>query len=155
MLKTNEQIIIETMKNEGYLKDLKIRPYDVLKAIKLAQNELEDLQNIISEANKNNESLSDLCDRLKGHNLEIETYYPSCSYFDLNYKSLLVTVIQKRNEENVLQPIKVSKDDVYIYPDNISNIKTDQLFILNLEKELDINKIFDAVINDNSEEIEP
>ena len=142
MLKTNEQIIIETMKDEEYLNNLKISPYDVLKAITLAQNELKELEHIIDVANKNNESLSDLCNKLNGHNLEIENYHSSCSYFDLNYKSLLVTVIQKRNEENKLQPIKLSKDDIYIYPDNISKITADELFVLNLEEKVDINKIF-------------
>lgn len=157
MLKSNEQIIIETMKDEKYLNDLRIRPYDVLKAIKLAQNELKELENIIDESNKNNESLSDLCGRLKGHNLESETYYPSCSYFDLNYKSLLVTVIQKRNEENKLESIKVSKDDTYIYPDNISDITADQLFILDLGKKIDINKIWHIYrysLNPNKENME-
>lgn len=157
MLKTNEQIIIETMKDEQYLKDLKINSYDVLKAIKLAQNELRELEDIIEEANKNNESLSNLCNRLKGHNLEIENFYPSCSYFDLNYKSLLVTVIQKRNEENKLQLIKVSKDDTYIYPDNITKINADELFVLNLEKEIDINKIqhiYEYSLNSNKENVE-
>lgn len=157
MLKTNEQIIIETMKDEQYLKDLKINPYDVLKAIKMAQNELKELENIIGESNSNNESLSNLCNRLKGHNLEIENFYPSCSYFDLNYKSLLVTVRQERNEKNELQPIELSKDDAYIYPDNISDNNGDQLFVLNLEKEVNINKIWHIYrysLNHNKENIE-
>lgn len=156
MLKTNEQIIIETMKNEEYLNDLKISPYDVLKAITLAQKELKELEHIIDDANKNNESLSNLCNRLKGHNEEFVTYYPSSSYFDLNYKSLLVTIVQKRNEENKLQPIKVSKDDTYIYPNNISKVTTDELFILDLEKKIDINKILHSYkysLNTNKENI--
>ena len=70
-------------------------------------------------------------------------YFIECSLKNtLNYKSLLVTVIQKRNEENKLQPIKLSKDDIYIYPDNISKITADELFVLNLEEKVDINKIF-------------
>lgn len=156
MLRTNEQIIIETMRNEEYLNNLKISPYDVLKAIALAQNEVKELEYIIDDANKNNESLSDLCNRLNGHNLEIENYPSSFSYFDLNYKSLLVTVIQKRNEENKLQPIKLSKDDTYIYPDNISKITADELFVLNLEEKIDINKILHSYkysLNPNKENI--
>ena len=47
MLKTNEQIIIETMKDEEYLNNLKISPYDVLKAITLAQKELKELIKIM------------------------------------------------------------------------------------------------------------
>lgn len=157
MLKTNEQIIIETMRNKECLNNLKISPYDVLKAITLAQNELKELEHIIDDANKNNESLSDLCNRLNGHNLEIETYPSSFSYFDLNYKSLLVTVIQKRNEENKLQAIKLSLGDTYIYPDNISKITVDELFVLDLEKEININKmlhIYNYSMNPDKENIE-
>lgn len=157
MLKTNEQIIIETMKNEEYLNNLKIRPYDVLKAITLAQKEVRELEHIIDNANKNNESLSDLCNKLNGHNEEFINDYPSRSYFDLNYKSLLVTVIQERDVENKLQPIKLSKNDTYIYPDNISEITSDELFILDLEKRIDINKIWHIYrysLNENKENIE-
>lgn len=157
MPKSNKEEIIKTMRNEEYLKGLKISPFDVLRAIMLAQKELKELEQIIDNANKNNESLSNLCNRLKGHNEDFETYYPSWSYFDLNYKSLLVTIVQKRDEENKLQPIKVSKGDTYIFPDNISNNVADPLFILDLEKEININKIsqiYKQSLNLNRESIE-
>lgn len=130
MLDESEEKIIETIKDRNYLNKLNISPTDVVTAVKMALKEFNELKEIVNEANGDSKSLEDLCRDLKGHNGEFNNKYPLSNYFDVNYKSLLVTITQDIDENNNKSVIELSKSGVYIYPDNITNISVDEMFML-------------------------
>lgn len=144
MLEQDIKKVISIMKDKKYLKNLKIKPRDIIKAIKLAQEEFKELENIIDTANDNGDNIEMLCQKLKGHNENFNVKYPDNKYFDLNYKSLLVTIIQPIDKNNQNQLIKVSKNNVYIYPDNISKCLTDEIVQLDFNEKLNLDEIIEA-----------
>lgn len=150
MLK-NETQIIDAMNDMTLINELKITPEDIVKCVKIAKSEVDELEEIINKSYEQGESFEKLCKRLGGHNLSLNEKYPYYNYFDLNYKSLLITVKQELDENN--NPIKflLQKDDVYIYPNNIYNGAADNLFTLNFEENIDFDYINDS-ININYEE---
>ena len=154
MIVDNTKIIIKTMQDKKYLGDLKIQPEDIIKAVNIAQKEFDELQDIVNTFNNNNESLKDLCKILKGHNEFFDAIYPEHNYFDLNYKSILVTIIQPIDENKNEKAIRLFKDEVYIYPDNISPINTDEIFILNFNENIDLEEIIQKFHNEIEEELE-
>ena len=154
MTADNTRIIIKTMQDKKYLGDLKIQPEDIIKAVNIAQKEFDELQDIVNTFNNNNESLKDLCKILKGHNEFFDAIYPEHNYFDLNYKSILVTIIQPIDENKNEKEIQLFKDEVYIYPDNISPVDTDEIFILNFNENIDIEEIIQKFHNEIEENLE-
>lgn len=154
MIVDNTKIIIKTMQDKKYLGDLKIQPEDIIKAVNIAQKEFEELQDIVNTFNNNNESLKDLCKILKGHNEFFDAIYPEHNYFDLNYKSILVTIIQPIDENKNEKEIQLFKDEVYIYPDNISPVDTDEIFILNFNENIDLEEIIQKFHNEIEENLE-
>ena len=154
MIADNTSIIIKTMQDKEYLHNLKIQPEDIIKAVKIAQKEFDELQNIVNTFNNNKESLKDLCKILKGHNEFFNAIYPEHNYFDLNYKSILVTIIQPIDENKNEKAIRLFKDEVYIYPDNISPINTDEIFILNFNENIDLEEIIQKFHKEIEEELE-
>ena len=154
MIVDNTKIIIKTMQDKKYLGDLKIQPEDIIKAVNIAQKEFDELQDIVNTFNNNNESLKDLCKILKGHNEFFDAIYPEHNYFDLNYKSILVTIIQPIDENNNEKEIQLFKDEVYIYPDNISPVDTDEIFILNFNENIDLEEIIQKFHNEIEENLE-
>ena len=154
MIADNTRIIIKTMQDKKYLGDLKIQPEDIIKAVNIAQKEFEELQDIVNTFNNNNESLKDLCKILKGHNEFFDAIYPEHNYFDLNYKSILVTIIQPIDENKNEKEIQLFKDEVYIYPDNISPFDTDEIFILNFNENIDLEEIIQKFHNEIEENLE-
>ena len=154
MTADNTRIIIKTMQDKKYLGDLKIQPEDIIKAVNIAQKEFEELQDIVNTFNNNNESLKDLCKILKGHNEFFDAIYPEHNYFDLNYKSILVTIIQPIDENKNEKAIQIFKDEVYIYPDNISPVNTDEIFILNFNENIDLEEIIQKFHKEIEEELE-
>lgn len=154
MTADNTRIIIKTMQDKKYLGDLKIQPEDIIKAVNIAQKEFDELQDIVNTFNNNNESLKDLCKILKGHNEFFDAIYPEHNYFDLNYKSILVTIIQPIDENNNEKEIQLFKDEVYIYPDNISPVDTDEIFILNFNENIDLEEIIQKFHNEIEENLE-
>ena len=141
MLTDTEEKIIKTIKDRNYLNKLNISPTDVVTAVKLALKEFNELKEIVNEANSYSKSLEDLCRDLKGHNGEFNNKYPLNNFFDVNYKSLLVTITQDIDESNNKSIIELSKLGVYIYPDNITNIPVDEIFMLDFYDEIDFKKI--------------
>ena len=154
MIVDNTKIIIKTMQDKKYLGDLKIQPEDIIKAVNIAQKEFDELQDIVNTFNNNNESLKDLCKILKGHNEFFDAIYPEHNYFDLNYKSILVTIIQPIDENKNEKEIQLFKDEVYIYPDNISPFDTDEIFILNFNENIDLEEIIQKFHNEIEENLE-
>lgn len=154
MTADNTRIIIKTMQDKKYLGDLKIQPEDIIKAVNIAQKEFDELQDIVNTFNNNNESLKDLCKILKGHNEFFDAIYPEHNYFDLNYKSILVTIIQPIDENKNEKEIQLFKDEVYIYPDNISPFDTDEIFILNFNENIDLEEIIQKFHNEIEENLE-
>ena len=100
MLNESEEKIVKTIKDRNYLNMLNISPKDVITAVKLALKEFNELKEIVNEANGDSKSLEDLCRDLKGHNGEFNNKYPLNNYFDVNYKSLLVTITQDIDENS-------------------------------------------------------
>ena len=95
-----------------------------------------------------------MCKILKGHNEFFDAIYPEHNYFDLNYKSILVTIIQPIDENNNEKEIQLFKDEVYIYPDNISPFDTDEIFILNFNENIDLEEIIQKFHNEIEEHLE-
>lgn len=142
MLNDNEQLIINTIKDRNYLNKLNISPKDVITAVKLALKEFDELKEKANEANAFSKSLKELCEELGGHNGEFNNKYPNNNYFDVNYKSLLVTFTQDVDidgKDSTL--IELSKTGVYIYPDNVTKEAVDEMFVLDLYDKIDFNKI--------------
>ena len=48
--------------------------------------------------------------------------------------------------------IQLYKDEVYIYPDNISPVSVDEMFTLNFNENIDFEKIMDRFNNEVEEE---
>lgn len=153
MLNKNEQDIMNVIKDEKYMKIAGITLSDIEKAVRLAVQEFKELEEIVKDAYNSNENFKELCARLKGHNEELNEEYPNCNYFDLNYKSLLITVKEILDKENNSVGFYVSKSGVYIYPNNISKESVDELCVLDLEQEVDFNKIKNEIEKDLEQEM--
>lgn len=149
-MKKDVERIIAIMNDKKYLETLKIKPRDIIKAIELAQEEFKELEDIVKTSNNNGDTLKNLCEKLKGHNEYFDAVYPDRNYFDLNYKSLLVTIIQPINENNEKEQMLVSKKDVYIYPNNISNVTTDEIITVDFNEDMNLDKIVEEKYINNT-----
>ena len=126
---------------------------NIIDAIKTAQSEFQELEDLVNQECSNGISFEALCDKLGGHNEYFSKKYPDTSYFDLNYKSLLVTIKQEINNDNIKEAVTVAKNCVYIYPDNISDTKTyDEMCILDFENKESLKERFTLLEYQLSEE---
>lgn len=145
-MEENEEQIINVMRDTEYLKLLKVDKKAILEAIILAKKEFNELKEKVQEANAFDKTLEYLYKELKGHNGEFHNKFPENNYFDVNYKSLLVTITQAINmDKKEILPIFLSNTGIYIYPDNISKINTDELFVLDDLDYIDIEKLENEV----------
>ena len=151
MLNDNEKEILNAIQDKEYMSCISANFNDIKNAINFGIKEFNELENIVKVASKNKESFQNLCQRLQGHNEVFNEKYPNYNYFDLNYKSLLVTVKEKLNKDNDFSQFTVLKTGVYIYPDNISTISADEICILDLDQEIDFEKIYKKLENNVEE----
>lgn len=142
---TNETQILKAINDRTLINELKITPEDIVRCVKLAKDEVDELESIVKKSYNSGENFENLCKRLGGHNLSLDEKYPSYNYFDLNYKSLLITVKQRLDETNRPGEFLVQKDDVYVYPNNIYNGAADNLFTLNFENNIDFDYINNSI----------
>lgn len=140
MIDENKKEILSVLNDKKLLKELQITPNDIKKCIIMASKELKELEEIVKKSKEKKESFESLYKRLGGHNLWIEEEKTTINRFDLNYKSLLVT-IQQGLDSNGNLDLSVQRSDIYIYPDNISKINGDYLLVLDFEKEIDFELI--------------
>lgn len=141
----NDIKISRVIEDKELLRELKISEKDVFKAIKCGIEQIDELQKIIDEEKEKGTSFQELSHKLKGQNENFnEDGIYSHNYFDLNYESLLVTIYQNTQENR----FEVDKSDVYIYPDNISKVSTEELFVLDLRKPINIEKFQEYITED-------
>lgn len=141
----NDIKILRVIEDKELLADLKISEKDVFKAIKCGIEEVEELQKIVDQEKENGTSFKELCEKLQGHNESFdEDGIYSHNYFDLNYKSLLITIYENIQDNK----FEVDKSDVYIYSDNISEVPTDELFTLDLREPINIEKFQEYITED-------
>ncbi len=152
MLNSNEKEILNVIQDKEYMNCINANPNDIETAINLGIKEVTELEKIVQIAFENKESFMDLSKRLGGHNESFSEKYPDSNYFDLNYKSLLITVKEKLDKNNNSMGFSVMKSDVYIYPDNISSIAADEICILNLDQNINFEKIKNEL--ENEEKVE-
>lgn len=145
MINSNETKILEVINDNEYLNILRVSKEDIIKAVNIAIEEVKELELIVQDSYKSGKTFKSLCKELRGHNEFYNAKYPDYNYFDLNYKSLLITIKENLDKDNKGNEFKVIKNDVYIYPDNISKVATDEMFTLNLEEDIDIEKIKDNI----------
>lgn len=154
MLNSNEEAILRSMQDIEFLECINATPQDIEKAIIIAQKEIKELEDIVKKSQEIGENMSTLCKRLKGHNETFNERFPNHNYFDLNFKSLLITVNQPIDKENNILPLEVSKSDVSIYPDNITNVATDAIVALDFNKNIDFEKIYKELERQKEEQQE-
>ena len=141
----NEEKILEVIEDKEFIKELNISEEDIFKAIKMAIEECDELQKLINEEKIKGTTFKDLYEKLRGHNGEFDNRgVYSHNYFDLNYKSLLVTI----TEDSQNNQYKIDRSDVYIYPNNISEVSADELFILNLKETIKIDQFIQYINED-------
>lgn len=150
MLNDNEKEIFNVIQDKEYMSCINANFNDIENAINLGIKEFNELENIVKVASENKESFQSLCKKLQGHNETFNEKYPNYNYFDLNYKSLLVTIKEKLDKENNSMQFSVQKSDVYIYPDNINKIASDEMCILDLNEEINFEKIEKELENERN-----
>lgn len=150
MLNDNEKEVFNVVQDKEYMSCINVNINDIENAINLGIKEFHELENIVKVASENKKSFQSLCKKLQGHNETFEEKYPNYNYFDLNYKSLLVTVKEKLDKENNSMQFIIQKSDVYIYPDNISTIAADEICILDLNEEINFEKIEKELENEKN-----
>lgn len=153
MLNQNEKDIILTINDKEYMETITATPKEIEKAILIAKEEIKELESIVAKANNNDKHIEDLCKELKGHNETFSMKFPNKNYFDLNFKSLLITVEQPIDKNNNVLPMKVNKCAVSIYPDNISNVATDEIAILDFNENIDFKKIYEELENNKQNDL--
>lgn len=136
-MKKVEDEIIKKMKDVELLDLLKITDMDILRMVQIAEEELAELKKIIKSKNLDFE---ELCNEFGGHNLFIDKNNENENYFDLNYKSLLVTIREKDGEYYVVEK------GVYIYADNVSNVDIDEILVIDMDKQIDYDYILREVM---------
>lgn len=154
MLNASEKKILEVLRDNEYLQHLNVSIDGIKNIINLAYKEFKQLESICQVAYEKGETFQSLCNRLSGHNEELDREYPEYNYFDLNYKSLLVTVKEIFNKENKSKQFTVQKSDVYIYPDFYKKT-IDPMCIIDMGENIDFDKIKQELNNgiEHTEEV--
>lgn len=151
MLNSNEKAILKTMQDVEFLEYINATPQDIEKAILIAKKEIEELECIVKKFQESEKSISNLSIKLHGHNESFNEKFPNYNYFDLNFKSLLITVKQPLDPKNNILPMEVSKIGVSVYPDNITKITTDAIVELDFNQNINFEKIYKEIENQKEE----
>lgn len=130
---TNEGSIKSTMEDTEFLNSLGITPEDVIKQLKIATEEFNEISKYVSEYKG---TFKELYKELQGWNLgDKNADQDDDNLFDCYYKSLLITVAV---DNGVLSVIPT---DVYVYPNDITDKASDELFHIDFDKAIDYTKL--------------
>lgn len=151
MLNSNEKAILKSMQDTEFLEYIGATPRDLEKAILIAKKEIEELESIVKKAQESGECISSLSQKLNGHNESFNEKFPNYNYFDLNFKSLLITVKQPLDSKNNILPLEVCKSGVSVYPDNIAKVATDAIVELDFNQNINFEKLYKELENQKEE----
>lgn len=141
MLNYNEIEIVNAMQDKENLEYLNVVPRAIEKAVVMAKEEIKSLEKIINDSFEK-EDFKKLCKKLNGEDELFDAEYPEYNRFSLAYGSLYLTVEQPLDETNNKLKPQIYKDEISIYPDNISDMMgADSLFTLNFNEKIDFEKI--------------
>ena len=126
MTKENRKELLNIINNKEFLEKFNITEKDIFKAIKLGLDELQELQKLVNEEKRKGTSFEELFHKLHGKNEDLKKETSSQKYFDLNYKSIFVTIFENNETNNY----DIEKSCVHFYPDNIADNPLTYLFIL-------------------------
>lgn len=132
-MNTNEDSINDIINDKEFMDSLGVTADDVIKQVKLAKNQFDELTSMV---NNYKGTFGELYDELKGWNLgDSNKEQDDDNLFDCYYKSLLVTITVDDGK------LAVQPTDVYVYPNDITNKDSDELFHLDFNKPIDYSKI--------------
>lgn len=132
-MNTNEDSINEIINDKEFMDSLNITADDVVRQVKLAKKQFDELTSMVDNYKG---TFGELYDELKGWNLgDSDKEQDDDNLFDCYYKSLLVTVTVDDGK------IAVQPTDVYVYPDDITDKDSDELFHLDFNKPINYSKI--------------
>ena len=131
--KTNADEINETIKDKEFMNNLGITAEDVIKQVEISKKDFDELVNYV---NNYKGTFGELYKELQGWNLgDSNVEQDDDNLFDCYYKSLLVTINVDDGK------LSVSPIDVYVYPNDITNVDSDELFHLDFDKPIEFDKI--------------
>ena len=149
MTEENRKEILNVINDKAFLEKFNINKKDIFKSIKLGLDEFKELQKLLDEEKKNGTSFEELFSKLQGKNEDFEKENASRRYFDLNYKSIFVTVYEDTEKDRY----EVEKASVHFYPDNIVDNSLTYLFILDLTEPFDLYEFANYMENDIAQEL--
>lgn len=149
MTEENRKEILNIINDKEFLKKFKITEKDIFKAIKVGLDEFEELQKEINKEKIQGTSFEDLFKKFQGQNEELKKENGSQRYFDLNYKSIFVTIFEDTENDKY----EVEKASVHFYPDNIVDNPLTYLFILDLTEPFDLSEFANYMDNDIAQEL--
>ena len=131
--KTNADEINKTIQDKEFMNNLGITAEDVIKQVEISKKDFDELVNYVDNYKG---TFGELYKELQGWNLGYnDVEKDDDNLFDCYYKSLLVTI----NVDN--GKLSVSPHDVYVYPNNITKVDSDELFHLDFDKPIEFDKI--------------
>ena len=131
--KTNADEINETIKDKEFMNNLGITTEDVIKQVEISKKDFDELVNYVDNYKG---TFGELYKELQGWNLgDSNVEQDDDNLFDCYYKSLLVTINVDDGK------LSVSPIDVYVYPNDITNVDSDELFHLDFDKPIEFDKI--------------
>lgn len=146
---SNRNEILNVINDKALLEEFDITEKDIFKAIKLGLDEFKELQKKIDEEKTKGTTFEELCNQLGGENDDFERQTSSQRYFDLNYKSIFVTIFEDEKNDKY----EVGKAGVHFYPDNITDGTATYLFILDLTEPLDLYEFAEYMEDDIAQEL--
>ena len=149
MTEENRKEILNVINDKAFLEKFNINEKDIFKSIKLGLDEFQELQRLLDEEKKKGTSFEELFSKLQGKNKDFEKETASQRYFDLNYKSIFVTVYEDTEKDRY----EVEKASVHFYPDNIVDNPLTYLFILDLTEPFDLYEFANYMENDIAQEL--
>ena len=131
--KTNADEINETIKDKEFMNNLGITVEDVIKQVEISKKDFDELVNYV---NNYRGTFGELYKELQGWNLGYDDVEKDDdNLFDCYYKSLLVTINVDDGK------LSVNPHDVYVYPNDITKVDSDELFHLDFDKPIEFDKI--------------
>lgn len=149
MTEENRKELLNIINNKEFLEKFNITEKDIFKAIKLGLDELQELQKLVNEEKRKGTSFEELFHKLHGKNGEFQKETSSQKYFDLNYKSIFVTIFENNETNNY----DIEKSCVHFYPDNIADNPSTYLFILDLTEPFDLYEFANYMEEDMAQEL--
>ena len=146
---SNKNEILNVINDKAFLKEFNITEKDIFKAIKLGLDEFQELQKKIDEEKRKGITFEELCNQLGGENDDFEKQTSTQRYFDLNYKSIFVTIFEDEKNDKY----EVGKAGVHFYPDNITDSTATYLFILDLTEPFDLYEFSEYMEDDIAQEL--